>query len=276
MVFLTFLSSKKMKSNEQLQAELESTQLAYAMAKEMSHFHATFLAKISHELRSPLSGIMGMHQLILGDLCDNPREEREFIAQAYGAAQKLIKLIDDIVVISKLEAERIKPSFRSVKLSDLLRQLEHFTQRQAANRNNTLAIMPLETEVEIWSDPKLCIQAMVLLLDAVISQVEKATIEISVSIDPASQQAKLLYEFPGNLSLWKHDPLADTQPLTTMTLADIKEGDRPTSPHPAFILMLAKKQFQYLHGDWRLNPENPDGVINLVGTVPLQSPEPQN
>ena len=230
-----------MTSNEQLQAELESTQLAYAMAKEMSHFHATFLAKISHELRSPLSGIMGMHQLILGDLCDNPQEEREFVAQAYGAAKKLMKLIDDIVVISKLEAERVKPSLRTVKLSDLLQQLEHFTKGQAANRNNTLAIMPLETEVEIWSDPKLCVQAMVLLLDAVITQVEKATIEISVSIDPATKQVKLLYEFPGNLSLWKNDPLADNQPLTAIAPAEIKRGRSPL-PSPSRIYLDAGKK----------------------------------
>ena len=265
-----------MKSNEQLQAELDSIQLAYEMAKQMSHFHSTFLAKISHELRSPLSGIMGMHQLILGDLCDDPQEEREFIAQAHGAAQKLMKLIDDIVVISKLEADRIQPSLRSVKLSNLLVQLEHCTKRQAANRNNTLVVMPLETEVEIWSDPKLCVQAMVLLLDAVISQVEKTKIDISASIDPATGQVKLLYEFPGNFSLWKYDSLANNQPLTVITPAEIKGGDRPSPPHPAFILMLAKKQFQYLQGDWQLKPESSDGVIRLVGTVPLLSPEPQN
>ena len=265
-----------MKTIEQLNEELESTRLAYEMAKEMSHFYSTFLAKISHELRSPLSGIMGMHQLILGDLCDNHQEEREFIAQAHGAAKKLMKLIDDIVVISKLEAEKIQPSFRPFKLSSLLQQLEHFTQRQAANRNNTLAIMPLETEVEIWSDPKLCIQTMVLLLDAIISQVEKTTIDISVQADPATEQIKLLYEFPGNLQTWKGDPLANHQSLTTITPMALAEGDRPKPPSPAFILMLAKKQFQYLQGNWQIEPESSDQAIRLVGTVPSRLPEHQD
>src|SRR4028118_383672 len=72
--------------------QLKQTQLAYQMAHEMSQFKSGFLARTSHELRSPLSSVIGLHQLILSDLCDSPEEEREFVAQANASALKLVKL----------------------------------------------------------------------------------------------------------------------------------------------------------------------------------------
>ena len=59
-----------------LSEQLKQTQLAYQMASEMSKFKAGFLARTSHELRSPLSTMIGTLQLILSDLCDDPAEER--------------------------------------------------------------------------------------------------------------------------------------------------------------------------------------------------------
>jgi signal transduction histidine kinase len=84
-----------------LKEELKQTQLAYEMAKEMSQFKAGFLARTSHELRSPLSSLIGLHQLILQDLCDSPEEERQFVAQANTSALKMVKVLDDLVKVSK-------------------------------------------------------------------------------------------------------------------------------------------------------------------------------
>ncbi|MEW5858349.1 MAG: sensor histidine kinase, partial [Cyanobacteriota bacterium] len=42
--------------------ELKQTQMAYHMATEMSQFKAGFLARTSHELRSPLNSLIGLHQ----------------------------------------------------------------------------------------------------------------------------------------------------------------------------------------------------------------------
>ncbi|XHX75955.1 MAG: sensor histidine kinase [Stenomitos frigidus ULC029] len=84
-------------------SELQALQMAYQFATEMSQFKGGFLARTSHELRSPLNGMIGMHQLILEDLCDSPEEEREFIAQANESALKLIKLLDTVLDVARLE-----------------------------------------------------------------------------------------------------------------------------------------------------------------------------
>ena len=61
---------------DQLKNELRQIQLAYALQRQISHFKGGFLARISHELRSPLSQLTSLHQLILNDLCEDPQEER--------------------------------------------------------------------------------------------------------------------------------------------------------------------------------------------------------
>ena len=98
------LNTSQHRETELLQ-ELQQTQLAYHKAQEMGQFKAGFLARISHELRSPLGSIIGLHQLILADLCENPEEEREFISQAHEKSLKLLKLIDEILNISKIESQ---------------------------------------------------------------------------------------------------------------------------------------------------------------------------
>ena len=51
--------------------QLKQTQLAYQLAQQMSQFKAGFLTRVSHELRSPLNSMIGLHQLILSDFsCD--------------------------------------------------------------------------------------------------------------------------------------------------------------------------------------------------------------
>ncbi|MEO1432917.1 MAG: histidine kinase dimerization/phospho-acceptor domain-containing protein, partial [Cyanobacteria bacterium J06633_8] len=80
-----------------LSQRMREVELAYHMAREMSQFKAGFLARTTHVLRSPLNGLIGLHQLILSDLCENPEEEREFIGQAHERALQLLNIIDEIL-----------------------------------------------------------------------------------------------------------------------------------------------------------------------------------
>ncbi|HBE52947.1 MAG TPA: sensor histidine kinase, partial [Cyanobacteria bacterium UBA11369] len=86
-----------------LKEELLRTQLAYRMATEMCQFKAGFLARVSHELRSPINSLIGLQQLILSDLCEDPAEEREFVAQANASALRMVALLDAILNVARTE-----------------------------------------------------------------------------------------------------------------------------------------------------------------------------
>jgi hypothetical protein len=141
---------------------------AYWQATQNSDFKGGFLARTSHELRSPLSSAMGLHQLILSDLCEDAEEEREFVAQAHQALTKLVKLLDRLTEVSKLSHGTLAMTIKPVDLEDLLGEVEMMVMMQVANRNlRWQADEP--PAVVVLADHKRLQQAVMALIEATIA-----------------------------------------------------------------------------------------------------------
>lgn len=138
----------------QLQQQLQNTQLAYEMAQEMSQFKGGFLARTTHELRSPLNGLIGLHQLILSDLCEDPAEEREFITQAHERALKLLHLMDEILNVAKTEHGNNKLDIQPKSLAEILQEVYKLTYMLAVDRNLKLQISPPDPEIYVLADAR--------------------------------------------------------------------------------------------------------------------------
>ena len=166
---------------EELKEELRQAQLAYQMAAQMSQFKAGFLARTSHELRSPLSSMIGLHQLILSDLCESPEEQKEFITQAYHSALKLMKLIDEIIAVSKTEYGSDRLYVEALQLAEIFNEIERLTHLQAANRNLKLDILDPDPEIYVLADRSRLTQLIFNLIDSGISLVKGGAIELSTT-----------------------------------------------------------------------------------------------
>lgn len=90
----------------------------------MGTIPSAVFGQVAHELRSPLSTIMGLQQLILSDLCESPDEERAFIAESYAASQKLLGLLDLAIAVSKLDYGQSSKQAEWFDLETLLAELE--------------------------------------------------------------------------------------------------------------------------------------------------------
>ena len=154
-------------------------ELAYQRAAERLRFTAGFLARTSHELRSPINQIIRLHQLILEDLCEDPAEERAFVAQAFKATQTVLKNLDLLISISKLEIGQIRPALQPLLLTDVLEEVERMTHLQMANRNCRFRLHFEEPGVSVLSDQNWLQQALTMLIDQAID-VESQQIEIRV------------------------------------------------------------------------------------------------
>ncbi|MDZ7961034.1 MAG: HAMP domain-containing sensor histidine kinase [Aulosira sp. DedQUE10] len=176
--------------------QMQQTQLAYQMAKEMSQFKAGFLARTTHELRSPLNGLIGLHQLILSDLCENPDEEREFIAQAHERALKLLKLIDEVLNVARVEHGTNKLDIQPLSLTEVLQEVDKLTYMLAANRNFTLQVSPPNPEMYVLADPRWLRQVLINLVDTTISQMEEGSIFISTSPSPTNNSVYIWLDVP--------------------------------------------------------------------------------
>lgn len=165
-----------------LKAELQQTRLAYQMAIEMAQFQAGFLARTSHELRSPINSVIGLHQLILSDLCDSPEEEREFVAQAHNAAQKMLGLMDELIHISQLVQQTARLNLAPVSLHEILATVKQATHLQAENRNLQLEIQLPEPSVTVLSDERRLRQALIHLVDMPLSVMQQGFVRVTVRV----------------------------------------------------------------------------------------------
>ncbi len=196
----SLISALKAFQNREMELcqELKQTQLAYYKAQEMSQFKAGFLARISHELRSPLSSIIGLHQLILANLCENPEEEREFIGQAHEKSLKLLKIIDEILNISKIESGINQLDIDSFQLAEFLEEVYKLTYLLATNRNYPFILSPPDPEIYIFADSRWLKQILINLIESTIEPKEAGNIYLSSHLSSTGNFVNICLDIPND------------------------------------------------------------------------------
>ena len=185
-----------------LSKQLEQTRLAYQMASELCQFKGGFLARTSHELRSPINSMIGTLQLILSDLCESPAEEREFLQQAYESALKMVGVLDEIILVAKTEHGTETLKLKPVPLMKILEDLNKLTHLQAANRSIRLNIEMPPPDLLVVADATRLQQVLVNLVDTAIAQMEQGSVKVSVHPEPASGYVHIWIDDQRPVSAW--------------------------------------------------------------------------
>ena len=95
-------------------------------AEESDQLKSAFLANMSHEIRTPMNAILGFAELItMPDSEVTPAEKENFIKLINNSGNNLLRLIDDIIDISKIEAEQIKIHKKECHLNSTLKDIQH-------------------------------------------------------------------------------------------------------------------------------------------------------
>lgn len=235
---------------DELKEKLKQAQLAYQMAAQMSQFKAGFLARTSHELRSPLSSMIGLHQLILSDLCESPEEQREFIAQAYQSALKLLKLIDEIVAVSKTEYGSNRLNLESLQLTAIFAEINRLTHLQAANRNLNLVIDTPQPNTFVYADRSRLIQLIFNLVDSGISLMKTGTIKLS-TCNSVVDAVIFKIDFDCPISLWQEQETAEIN-FDGKDLAEIRQFLQDISLSANMKLLLSKTLLETMGGSLEL------------------------
>lgn len=185
-----------------LKTEIHQLKLDYYMAEQMCQFKAGFLARVTHELRSPINGLIGAHQLILSDLCDSPEEEREFLANANTSAVKMIDMIDKILDVSRAESGKNPLELEPLQLAEVFEEVRYLTEMQAANRNIPLKIVNPDPDIYVLADEQWLTPAIVNLVDSAITPDELGSISVSAQPSKESGDVHILIEAPRSHESW--------------------------------------------------------------------------
>lgn len=91
-------------------------------AEESDRLKSTFLANMSHEIRTPMNGILGFTKLLQRPNIDEEKKSK-YRKLIQDSGRGLLKLIDDIIDISKIESRQLKIEVQQVNITDLLKDL---------------------------------------------------------------------------------------------------------------------------------------------------------
>jgi len=159
---------------------------AKAAAEAANRAKSAFLANMSHELRTPLNAILGFTQIISYDTSVG-LEHRQYLDIINRSGQHLLKLINDVLEISRIEAGRIKLNETSFDLYRLLDDLQEIMRLKTREKNLVLALeLASQVPQYITTDEGKLRQVLVNLLGNAIKFTLQGSVTLRVMVD--SQQ----------------------------------------------------------------------------------------
>jgi signal transduction histidine kinase len=254
-----------------LKAELQRSRLAYQMAMEMAQFKAGFLARTSHELRSPINSVISLHQLILNDLADDPAEERDFIAQSYGAAEKMLGVLDQLIHISKTAHGTEQIHLQPLPLQSILAEVKNLTHLQAQNRNLRLAIAIPDPEIYVLADPQWFQQVLMSLIDLPISLMQEGSIRVTTEAVLPSHEIHIYIEDDRPPSFW-------SEPINLLQLLQANQANSVEStllPSPGLSLLMNQTLMELMGGRLEVLavPSSESEVTRIQCSIPWVAAE---
>ena len=104
-----------------IRTQLEEQATLKEAAEAANRAKSEFLANMSHEIRTPMNGICGMTALALGTALDE--EQREYLETVGDSARSLLRIIDDILDLARIEAGKLRLETSSFDIRRTIRQL---------------------------------------------------------------------------------------------------------------------------------------------------------
>ncbi len=145
----------------------EALMLSKRDAEAASEAKSTFLAKMSHELRTPLNAILGFSEILKEQLFGPLHNDKylRYLNDIHASGQHLLKLIDDILDISRIESGKFRIDEEIVTLPDLVRHCADQIRDVAARKAIAIELAVPEALPRLRADSRSVRQILVNLLD---------------------------------------------------------------------------------------------------------------
>ena len=157
-------------------------------AEEANQAKNTFLANMTHELKTPLHGIMGVNQLL--ETTTLSEEQREYVKLSQKSSENLLRIIQDILDFTKLQADYLVLEEHVVSLPELTNELEQLFSMTASKKGIEYRYtMDESVPNHIMADGFRLKQILTNLLSNALKFTQKGFVELSVHTmgDPDNQ-----------------------------------------------------------------------------------------
>ncbi|HTU01658.1 MAG TPA: ATP-binding protein [Candidatus Sulfotelmatobacter sp.] len=176
--------------------------------KEMVALKSEFLATVSHEVRTPLTAFrLSLDNLLDGVVGELDPKIRAYLVRLRNTADRLQRLIADLLDLAKLEAGRMELKRCRVRLRDLLEEAADTLRPAALAKGLVLEVEPSLPEEAVWADPEKLMQILVNLIGNAVKFTETGRIGVSAALVRREDGSALA---PGLQSCWAEIAVTDT------------------------------------------------------------------
>ena len=148
----------------------------------------TFVANVSHELRTPLTAIKGMVETLRDGAVDDVSVRDRFLETVETETDRLIRLVNDLLVLTRADAEALNLNREPLDLAELSRVTVAQLTPQAEAKELALQLNAMPAAPLAWADRDRIAQVLVNLLDNAIKYShQNGTVTVSVAPDAAGR-----------------------------------------------------------------------------------------
>jgi PAS domain S-box-containing protein len=171
--------TERKRLDQVLQEKNVELQSAKVVAEKANLSKSDFLSSMSHELRSPLNAILGFAQLMESDSPAPTPIQKESIDQILQAGWHLLKLINEILDLAKIESGKLSLSQESVSLAEVMVECQGMIEGQAQKRGIHLIFPRFDIPCFVHADRTRLKQTLInFLSNAIKYNREQGTVEV--------------------------------------------------------------------------------------------------
>ncbi|MBS1184766.1 MAG: Multi-sensor Hybrid Histidine Kinase, partial [Proteobacteria bacterium] len=153
----------------------------------MARAKSEFVANVSHEVRTPMHGILSMSGLLLKTRLDG--RQREYVATLKSSAESLLTIINDILDFSKIDAGKLAIEHVAFSPVALLRGVIAPFQARALEKNLRLTLsLPDEVPAALLGDPTRIRQILLNLVDNAIKFTDHGEVELRARFETVKDE----------------------------------------------------------------------------------------
>ena len=157
--------------------------------KHAEQMKLDFVSFVTHQLRTPLSGVKWMLELAM-DTMDDPEDLKSFLQDARTSTERLIRLVNDLLDTSRLERGKLQLTMQNLSLAGLTREIVDELSPLTLEKEQSISIETAPDLLPVYGDAQLLRQALLNLLSN------------AVKYTPAGGSIQIQMGRDGDRALW--------------------------------------------------------------------------
>jgi two-component system phosphate regulon sensor histidine kinase PhoR len=133
--------------------------------RRLERVRRDFVANVSHEFRTPLTAIQGFSETLLAGAIDDPQNRTRFLEIILEHSRRLARLTEDLLVLSKMDAERLELEIRRLSVSQLIESCLETAQRRGTEKDLQISVNMPQGLPDIAGDRRRLAEVLQNLLD---------------------------------------------------------------------------------------------------------------